>query len=166
MKLVGILCIAGVCISTGMMASRHIRDEARYVARLVMLLEDLRIYIHYQCLPLEELIAKLADHPQYQDFVFLQRTKAAFHSDRLPMAIWCEQVRGDPWVSAPAGEILLSLGSVLGATDIEGQLSALQSHAIQMQKLAEETKERNGKRAALSCQLGFLSAAMLAVLLL
>ncbi len=166
MKLIGIACIALVCACIGVMVSRRIREETQYVERLAMLLEDLRIYIHYQSLPLDELLTMLSAHCSYRDFAFLRKTQAGFSGDGLPMELWCDAVREDPCVIPEAGEILCSLGTVLGATDTEGQLSALEAHAVQMRRLSAETKERNGKRAALSCQLGVLGGAMLAVLLL
>ncbi len=166
MKLIGIGCVFLACACCGLLVSRHIREEARRVEQLAMLLEDFRIYIRYQCLPLEELIGLFAEHDSYKEFAFLKGVKEKFSTEEPPMKIWCEQVRQDPAVAEPAKAILCELGNALGTTDVDGQLSALETHRLQMQKLADTMQENSKKRSALSRNLGVLGGAMLAVLLL
>lgn len=166
MKTAGILFVFAASICAGCYASYNIKAQCRTVRLLETLLEDFMIYIRYQSLPMEDLLALFAEHENYQEIAFLQRVRAAFRPEMPSHLLWCEEVRRDGQIVPPAQEILCALGNVLGTTDVQGQLTALETHRLQMHKLADTMQENCQKKGALYRHLGLLAGAMLAVLLL
>ncbi len=166
MKMLGIICTVLFCCGAGMLVSLSIRERVRHTEQLAMLLEEIRVRMQYQQLPIDEMLSLFAVHPNYQEFQFLQHTQAALSADEPPMQIWCEEVMRDSAVVPAAKDILCDLGNILGTTDLDGQLSALSVHRMQLQRLSDEMRENCRKRGTLSCQLGGLAGAMLAVLLI
>ncbi len=154
------------CSGAGFLAAGRIRTQAANTELLTALLGDFMTYIRYQCLPLEELLAMVAAHPNYTVFSFLRRTSEGFCTAEHPGVLWSEAVEADTAVAAPAKEILRALGASLGTTDVQGQLAALELHRAQMQALAAEMKKNSHKKGKLYSQLGVLAGAMLALMLL
>ncbi len=106
-----------------------------------------------------------AQHKNYGDFTFLKRAEAEFCTGIPLHEIWCDAVRADNNVPKAASDILCALGHVLGTTDMQGQLAALELYRHQMKALAEEEKACVLKKGELYRRLGVLGGVMLAVLL-
>jgi stage III sporulation protein AB len=166
MKWMGILCISLACCGIGMYMAGRLRVRTLRMEKLTAFLEDCSTYIRYQSLPLEELLLLLSEQPNYRDFSFLKTVSQQISPSMPPQMLWHEAVRKDAAVEESAKEVLYSLGSVLGTTDTQGQLAALALHRTQMQTIAAQSREKNQKQGSLYRQLGFLTAAMMAVLLL
>lgn len=164
MRLAGIICLFMTCTGIGIYAARRLRTRLRHAQCLAALLCDFSTYIRYQCTPLEELLYQFAEHPNYREFTFLRRVSTAFCPGTAPGILWKEAVSADPAVFPQAAEILMALGNVLGTTDLEGQLAALELYRRQMDVLAEELKAACDQKGGLYRRLGVLLGAMLAIL--
>lgn len=166
MRWLGILCLFLTSAGIGMYAARQLRTRLVHTQKLAALLEDFSTYIRYQCTPLEDLLYLFAEHPNYRDFTFLRRVSKEFCPEIPPRELWKDAVSSDAAVSTQAAEILCALGNVLGTTDMEGQLAALELHRRQMDGLADELKTACDKKGELYRRLGVLLGAMLAVMLI
>ncbi len=160
------ICLFLACTGIGIYSSRQVRTRHIHTRQLAALLKDFSTYIRYQCLPLEDLLYLFAAHPNYSAFSFLKQVSKEFCTDTPPRILWQEAVAADAAIIPQAGEILHAVGNVLGTTDMQGQLAALELHGRQMQTLADELKETCQKKAELYRRLGVLMGAMLAIMLL
>lgn len=165
MKWLGILCLFCTCTGVGLYASHQLRTRLVHTQLLEALLDDFSTHIRYQCLPLEDLLSMFAQHKNYAAFSFLGQAEREFSTCVPVQEIWCDAVMSDAAVTPRAADILCALGNVLGTTDMQGQLAALELYRHQMRELADEQKESVHKRGELYRRLGVLAGAMLAVLL-
>ncbi|MBQ8012599.1 MAG: stage III sporulation protein AB [Oscillospiraceae bacterium] len=166
MRWLGILCLFLTCTGIGMHAARQLRTRLAHTQKLSALLGDFSTYIRYQCTPLEELLYQFAEHPNYADFSFLRQVSREFCTEIPPRELWKDAVTADTAVPEQAAEILCTVGNVLGTTDMEGQLAALELHRRRMDALADELKTISDKKGELYRRLGVLLGAMLAVMLI
>ncbi len=166
MRLLGLLCIVLACTGAGLYASAKLKRDARSMERLIALTEDCAALIRCQTPELDELLERLAAHPNYRCFAFLHEISTKLSPTAPPGMLWQRAVRADAAVPAQARDILCSLGNVLGTTDVDGQLAALELHRTQLRAMARESRERSTRQGKLYRSLGLLGGMMLAVLLL
>lgn len=165
MRWLGIFCLFLTSAGIGLYAARRIRTRYHQTRLLSALLEDFSTYIRYQCTPLEELLHLFAEHPNYGSFSFLGQVSREFCTGTPPRILWQDAVAADAAIIPQAEEILRSLGNILGTTDMQGQLAALELYRRQMDALAEELYESCQKKSELYRRLGVLLGAMLAVMM-
>ncbi|MEE5992422.1 MAG: stage III sporulation protein AB [Oscillospiraceae bacterium] len=165
MKWIGILLLFLSSGGMGLYASQRLQNDVRRTEKLIALTEECSAYIRYQQPELDELIDILSTNPTYQEFHFLQSISENSNPYLMPSTIWNDAIENDTAVPLPTREILESLGQVLGTTDIEGQLSALELHRIQLQQVLSGCRERYQKQGKLYQSLGILAGCMLGVLL-
>ena len=166
MKSLGILCILAACAGTGIYMAMRLRNQFRQYQKLLAFLEDCAVYIRYQGLPLQELFAILAEHPDYESFDFLGKLKKSELSFQIsPEVLWTEAIQSS-MIPLEAKQILQNLGHELGKTDTQGQLAVLELYQTQMQMAYEQFRTGYQKKSRLYQSLGWLGGAMLAVLLI
>ncbi len=166
MKLLGLFCILLACTGAGLYASARLKRETRAAELLMAWTEDCAACIRCQNTELRELLGQMAVHPNYSRFGFLKAVSEGLSPGTPPQEVWQRAVRSDPAVPARVQEILCSLGNVLGTTDTQGQLAALELHRIQLRAAAGESRERYTVQGKLYRSLGLLGGAAAVVLLL
>lgn len=165
MKWIGILLLFLASSGTGLYASQSLRNDVKRTENLITLTEECSAYIRYQQTELHELIDILSTNPTYQGFHFLREISENQNPYCTPSTIWSEAVQNDTAIPVKTREILESLGHILGTTDVNGQLSALELHRTQLQQTLSDYRERYQKQGKLYQSLGILTGCMLGVLL-
>lgn len=166
MRTAGVLCIVLLGAAAGLTASGRLRRQASSAGKLVSLLSDLAVCIRYQRLPMEELLAAMAERRDYADYSFLRTISSRMEPGISPAELWRSAVRADAAVPDAAAAVLCSLGDVLGTTDLDGQLAALELHGTQLRQTAEQYRTLYQDRGNLYRWLGILGGAMLGLLIL
>lgn len=166
MKWMGIICLFMMSTVIGFYAAGRIKTKYRTTQKLATLLSEFSTQLRYQAAPLEELLEQFAYHPNYSEFTFLREVSNGFTVENSHCQLWEKCVHADPSVLPQAGEILCSLGNILGTTDIQGQLTALEIYQRRMEETAEDLKTNCIRREELYRRLGVLFGAMFSVLLL
>lgn len=164
MRAMGLVLLLGCSGTAGFWAARRIRQQWETIRRLLSLLDSFAARIRYQSLPLEELIAQTVQCPEFAGLGFLHRL--SFSPD-TPFAVqWQRVLEEERDVPRRAVQVLLSLGSTLGTTDGEGQLSALALYRQEMERAEQEWREKYRTQGALYPKLGLLGGAVLVLLFL
>lgn len=166
MRWLGILCLFLMSTAIGFYAARRIRTRYHSTLKLTSMLTEMASLLRYQAMPLEELLLQLAHHPNYKEFSFLHEICSRLSVDTSPSLLWERAVSSDSAVLPAAGEILRSLGNVLGTTDMQGQLAALELHRIRMEEAAQNIRDDCIRKEGLYRKLGVLLGAMCSVILL
>lgn len=166
MKWIGILCLFLMCSAIGFYAAGKIHARYRSTQKLAALLNEFSTMLRYQCTPLEELLVQFAHNPNYSEFSFISDICNGFSVNISPGLLWESSVCNDPLVMPSAGDILCSLGNVLGTTDMQGQLAALEMYCSRMEAAAEDIKTDCIRKEELYRRIGVLIGAMCAVLMI
>ncbi|MBR6617572.1 MAG: stage III sporulation protein AB [Oscillospiraceae bacterium] len=166
MRWIGLLCLFLMSTATGFYAANRMRTRYRTMQKLVTLLSEFSTMLRYQGTPLEELLEQFACHPNYREFTFLSDVCDGFAVDVSPRNLWESSINGDPSILPQAGDILCSLGTILGTTDMQGQLAALELYRSRMEETADDIKAECIRKEGLYRRLGVLVGAMCLILLL
>ena len=165
MKFLGILFLLAGCAGTGVYASIQVKNQIKLYQKLLFFIEDCEICFRYQNLTLHELFSSLAGRTEYQNFEFLQKLAENFKEETIPEKAWQEALKSCHFPDE-AGQILKSLGSELGKSDLQGQTEILKLCQNQMQKALQTAQANSTQKCRLYQSLGWLGGAMLAVILL
>ena len=166
MKLWGILLLLLSSAGTGMLAASRLTADRQALELLCAWTEDAAASIRYTQTELPELLAMLANHPNYRRFRFAEEILGQLSPLTPPEMLWKAAVLSDTAVPDAAKEILIRLGTSLGTTDCEGQLASLALCRTQLLHAAEEAAENARVKGRMYRALGFLGGAMAAVVLL
>lgn len=166
MKWAGILCLFLMSTAIGFYAANKMRTRYRNTQKLVSLLSEFSSILRYQGAPLEELLIQFAYHPNYSEFTFISDICNGFSVDTSPSQLWEKSVVADVAILPAARDILCALGTILGTTDMQGQLAALELYRNRMEETANDIKADCIHKEELYRRLGVLLGAMCTVLLI
>ena len=166
MRCIGILCIVLACSGLGMYQAGRLQRDARAHDLLLSLLSECGVYIRTMQTELPELLVLLSEKPAYREFGFLRRAGEQMTPGCMPGTVVCEAIRRDSGIPVAVQETLIRLGSVLGTTDLEGQLAALELARAEISRSGAEAHAKSTVQGRLFRLLGMLGGAMLAVLLM
>ena len=144
----------------------RLRRDARAHDLLLSLLSECGVYIRTMQTELPELLVLLSEKPAYREFGFLRRAGEQMTPGCMPGTVVCEAIRRDSGIPVAVQETLIRLGSVLGTTDLEGQLAALELARAEISRSGAEAHAKSTVQGRLFRLLGMLGGAMLAVLLM
>ena len=122
--------------------SGNLSKRVSELERLLSLFESIETHLRYRQTPTAELIAAMAASEQYRVFTFLPLCAKRLSAGADFPTAWRDSLSASAWDMHLQGgdlDILRSLSDVLGATDTQGQLSALD--------LASELLRQNLKEA-------------------
>lgn len=132
------------------------------------MLEELSIQIRFQALTVFELINSLCGNSQLKELEFLNSIKEKFEPNISFYDAWISGI--DSWSNQPLNDedisFLKNVGSTLGNSDIEGQLSSLELHKENLDRLLQKAISDRDKKAKLYRSLGVLSGTFISIMLL
>jgi len=165
MKLWGILLIFLCCAGIGCYSALQVKHQVSIYQKLLLLIQDCMTYIRYQHLTVYELFSVLAERSDYQNLDLIQHLHQNDFYENSPETLWNHALQ-ESRIPEEAKQILQTLGSELGKSDMQSQLAVLALCQAQMQKALVSCEAGCEKKSKLCQSLGWLGGAMLAVLFL
>ncbi len=143
--------------------SRRVGELEKSISYVIALADELK----YTLAPIDRIVARLAGRGEYADLSFVGGC-ARRCSGGLRFEQAFEQALLDEKTALKQDDILtlLPLAQVLGAVDIEGQLSALALSRSLLDQRLEQAREERRTYSRLYSTLGLLSGAAIAIVLL
>ncbi len=114
-----------ICTAAGAAFSSALKRRCTMLRSVLGALDEMSAKIRYAGIPLNELIAEMTGERAYSDCTFLKRTAAGMNSGLTASEAWTAAADTTPFFSDNDRRILADIGSRLGGTDTEGQLSML-----------------------------------------
>lgn len=164
MKLLGCCIIAAVCSAGGMLAAGRLSQRVNQLRLLVQLLNDMMNQLRYTLPTVGDMLQSLATQPCYQTLAFLTYAADALSHEPFPHS-WQTALHENP-LPREEQAILLQVGSTLGSTDLDGQLSALSLCREQLQNLLQRAETRQQSHSTLYRSMGLLTGLFLVILLI
>ena len=161
MKWIGMLLIMVSAAETGCYAASRLRTQADQLRLLRQMILAMMSELKHTLPLVPDLLRSLAAENEYQSLEFLQY--AAQNAERFPEC-WTEALKTDNALSDNVRSILQTVGNTLGSTTLEGQLSALELCAEQIEKLQETHEEQVKQRGKLYQSCGILGGIFLVIL--
>lgn len=152
-----------------MYASARVRNRVRETEKFVRLLTAIQVQIEYALTPTENLLQKLSESAEFQDFSFIHFVKDEFRMGKSLEAAWnCalqKYVNGSA-LQRREQELISAFSEAFGTTDKNGQSANCAFFITQLEMQAEELRKSAQGKSRLYCAIGILSGIFLAILLL
>ncbi len=148
-----------ICVSllTGFSLYDRGRRRVRTLEKLEQLLEEMETAVRYTASPIEEILCRCAENPLYAPLCFLQSIGEAVKKGRYNDRSFCrclEEKTAEMGLTTEDIQPLLLLGTRLGATDVEGQLSMLKLCRRQLDEVREREAQHCKKTGKMYISLG------------
>ena len=165
LRLTGVLLIFLAFSSIGVNISSGIKRKLERLILFRKMTDEIATLIRYRSLTVREIILLLGDNDLYNDIGFLHTGK---YCDKSKPAgeIWVESVMSDFSLSQEEKKILAQLGTQLGTTDTQGQLSVLAVFNENIGSMIEKQTEKYAVKGKLCRSMGILAGAMAGVLII
>lgn len=161
MRLVGLIFVFLTGCLIGIQRSAQLKKRVRILRLLQSMVNDLGTQLRFQTPTVWELLSFLCAQELYQPLGFLGQVS---DSERF-FDGWRTAVEQDFTLQGEEKQLLTELGSVLGTTDTEGQLSALELIGTRLCQLTAEAQQSAEEKGKLYRALGILGGAAAAVVL-
>ena len=152
----------------GITFSKRLNDRVKILILMRQMLEELSIQIRFQALTVFELLQSLCGNIQLQELVFLNNVQENILPNISFYEAWIKGI--DEWNNSPLRtediSFLKNVGATLGNSDIEGQLSTLELHKENLERLLESAIIERDKKSKLYRSLGILSGTFISIMLL
>lgn len=103
--------------------------------------------IRYSAVPLYELIGELSESSAHKDCSFLRRVSERIGKGETVQEAWVCVSKTAPFFSETDREILTDIGSRLGGSDTDGQLSMLALAEDMLSRSLEEAERESSRKA-------------------
>ncbi|MGN0641678.1 MAG: stage III sporulation protein AB [Huintestinicola sp.] len=172
-KIIGIFILITMSALTGCLAANGLKRRVDALRQLKLMLENIRLMIRYEAAPLGEIVCRLCESGAYGRLDFLPSLRESLEGEDIYSAemnfnlFWSaalEEHRGA--FSEEDMTLLANLGSVLGTTDAEGQLSALSLAEAETSNLISGANEQYRAKGRLYRSLGAVAGALIAVVII
>lgn len=157
LRLMGCLLLVTAATATGFALSGRLKRRLVFLERVGSFLNSLKTRLRYQGGDICTLVNACADesgltiHVETTDEPFTQKWTQAVET----LSLCKEDV-----------DFLVELGSRLGATDLDGQLSHLSLMQVRLDTLIQESRERIANQSRIYKTMGFFAGVSAAILLM
>lgn len=152
-----------------MYLSARVRDRVRETEKFVRLLTVIQTQIEYALTPTGELLEKLSESTEFQDFRFIQIVKERFAAGEALEKAWNSALQTYATCSALQSrekELISAFSESFGSTDKYGQSANCAFFITQLKMQTEELRKAAQTKTRLYRALGILSGVFLMILLL
>jgi stage III sporulation protein AB len=158
-----------VCSAAGLLKSAELSKRVRQLEALKGAINLISTEIRYFASPVDVIMKKLNALDEYTGLKIFGLCENNFKNTNDFAKAWAASIaEARPQLSLNKGdyEALLWFGSMLGATDIEGQIANCERYAEMLSQRLTHAREDKLKRGKMYSSLGILSGAFIVVIFL
>ena len=167
LKTVGLVLVVLCCSGCGAMMAANLRRRMAALQKTQLFLHLLSERLSYTLCPVQELFAELAGEPLLRELDYIAACSRRLQArEPFPEALRESVLESRLPLNERDREVLVSLCPIIGASDVENQLSGLALIRANLSGQAGQAREQVQRRARLYRSLGVLAGAAMAILLL
>lgn len=169
LKVLGAMLIFFAGTMIGFYQSQQYSNRPRHIRALQQALLRLETEISYGMTPLPEALATIGEHTAEPIGALFRMTATELEKAATTTALAWETAVRNVWMRTSMGdaekEVMLRLGSTLGASDKSEQIKHLRLAASQLQSAMDEAVDEQRRYAKMWRSLGMLGGALLIILM-
>lgn len=149
--------------------SARVRRRVRETEKFVRLFTAIQTQIEYALTPTADLLQKLSESAEFQDFSFVSLVNDDFCDGKSLENAWdcaLQRYMASSALQLQEKELISAFSEAFGATDKNGQSANCAFFIAQLKARAEELRKSAQSKARLCCALGILSGVFFTILLL
>lgn len=124
------------------------------------------IMIRYRCLDVYELIRNARTSGKYPSLTFLKKLPETYEAGEDFRKAWSQAIAGEAAIPQEERRLLSEFGTIIGASDAEGQQKSLSAFEKETEQLAVMRRETYLKKGKLYRSVGLLFGLMGAILVI
>jgi stage III sporulation protein AB len=167
-KIMGMIAIFLVCSAVGLLKSSELSKRVRQLEALKGAINLISTEIRYFASPVDVIMNKLNALEEYKElriFGLCENNLATMRDFAKAWAASIEQAKPQLALNKGDYEALLWFGTMLGATDIEGQTSNCERYSEMLSQRLIRAREDKAKRGKMYSSLGILTGVFFIVIL-
>lgn len=165
-RVVGAICFILAGAVLGANESGKLKKKCVICGEIRELFTQLHIKIRYSAPDVYELIGELRGLALFSNLDFIGRLPSEFSPDINFHENWQKAVSSDASLGEDEKRLLISFGAVLGTSDIDGQLMAIEEAIETLSGIEDRRIEEYSRKGKLYRSLGMLSGVMVGILLI
>lgn len=164
-KLIGILSIVFSAGLIGIMSAERLKKRASELSLIGYMIDEISILIRFKAMPVYEIATLLKAGKSGEKLDFIKKLDdsgtTSFSKAWEKSVTECQSP-----LSETDKALLISFGSSLGTSDIDGQLSTLEMYKTSFKKLEKDALKICEEKSRLYRSMGFLTGAFISVMLI
>ncbi len=165
-KFIGIVFLFIASSFLGLYFSDSIRHKKERLVLIRKILSEISELIRWNSFTMSEIVLKLSENNEFSKQEFIKQLPEILHRTRSFPDIWQKAILSDKSISDSERQILLDVGSNLGTTDTDGQLSSLKFYILQVDKMIAEETEKYKIKGKMYRSMGVTIGAMIGILMI
>ncbi len=151
-----------LCTGVGLYQAARLSERERLLSEIILMLEEMAIHIRYNAAKAEELFKEL------DRFEFIKSINSILknNTDNSWHGAWEKAVKELNAFSPDDRDILLSVGSSLGSTDIGGQLAMLELNKKFFKSRLTDAETEKRRKSNMYRSVGVLMGIAIAVVII
>lgn len=165
-RFAGAMLIFLAASSFGIYLSDNIKRKRERFETELKILKEISLMIRWNSLTLHEIADELYNNKSFSEFEFIKYLKENCSKIRSFPKAWEKSVLSVKSLCCEERKLLLEVGSVLGATDKEGQLSSIELFCTRLEKMIESESEKYKIKGKMYRSLGVMAGAMIGIIII
>lgn len=165
-KFTGIIMIFLASSAVGFFMSDSIKNKKIRLETERKMLEEISVMIRYNMLTVREMIIEIKENDFFSGLLFIEKIRQKLIEGISFPEAWEKSIKSDASLSTDEKKLLQELGSSLGTTDSQGQLSSLEIYKKRLDNMIESETEKYKTQGKLYRSLGIMMGAMLGILII
>ena len=165
-RFIGAVLIFLAASSFGIYLSDNIKRKRERLETEVKILKEIALMIRWNSLTLHEIAEELFNNKSFSEFELIKNLNVNCSKIRSFPETWEKSVLSVKNICNEEKKLLFEVGAVLGTTDKEGQLSAIELFSTRLEKMAEIEGEKYKIKGKMYRSLGVTAGAMIGIIII
>lgn len=145
--------------------SLKLSERVKTAELLISLVDEFSSQIRFQSLTISEIVGNINSNDSYSRLDFVGEIMKMLKSRYDIHNVWNEAVMKSDILCKEEKEILVSMGNMLGTSDISGQISALELHRKRLERVFSKAVREYEQKGRMYRSLGVLAGAAAGIML-
>lgn len=163
-RVLACICFVFAGAITGLVLSDKLKQKREGSREIYSMLVQISSLIRYRRLNVYEIVRELNSSKNYKYLRFLSQLPECYNPGEDFHEQWFRSLITDRELSDDERSLLLSFGSVLGTSDVEGQLMYIESSLESVKALEQRRTEEYQQKGKLYRSLGILFGTMVGIM--
>ena len=151
---------------TGIYFSERLKSNLGFCRNIHEMLLNIAVIIRCRADDVYSISAELKHNNQFRDFTFLQEIPVEYNPEENFREIWINAVKSQKNLPDDARSLLCDLGTILGQSDIEGQLISIETLIENVIILERKHSEIYSQKGKLYRSIGMLFGVMIGIIII
>lgn len=167
-KIIGICCLASICVAVGIRKAAKLKKRVEYLEKLILLLRFIISQIQYTAEPFSVIFKKAASMQEFAELSFLLSTdaKEEFQSPFLLMKKRIAEFESTGILHKDDLSLLDNLADAMGALNAEGEIRQLQLYGKLLEERLQNARKEYAEKGKMFRTLGALGGAAVFIILI